>query len=249
VAARLRGIPVQRLAERAWQRVVARWPRLLGTLRAPARQRQTVDVAHWDASVSAGTPDTPAVDPAEALRALREEHSWRERRRAITLLAEARGDDVTEALVGAIRDPSAEVAVAAIDALAGHASPAGLAALQAVVDDVDGYFASVTRAAAIAGLAAAGGEAATPSITRAVRDLDAEVSLSAIAAIGEHLPHEAEAALVPVLQDRSGFFLPIVRLAAARALSQAGAVTTTLRDDLLTAEQDPSIRSALTPPS
>jgi hypothetical protein len=51
--------------------------------------------------------------------------------------------------------------------------------------------------------------------------------------------------LLPILEDQSGFFLPLVRLAAANALTRAGALGPDLAVQLLGAEQAQSVRRVL----
>jgi HEAT repeat protein len=174
---------------------------------------------------------------------LRDSGEWSERVQAARDLRSIRGDAVTQALLGALRDPSAEVATAAVSALGARAEPRVADALREVIVNREGYFASVTRAAAVTTVAAWRNEAEMKPVLDAVNDLDAEVSLSAIAAIANHVPHAAITGVLPVLQDRSGYFLPIVRLAAAHALVRVGAVFESLRAELLEGEPDPKVRA------
>jgi hypothetical protein len=56
-----------------------------------------------------------------------------------------------------------------------------------------------------------------------VRDIDAEVSMAAIDAVAQRAPQAvAIDCLLPVVVDETGFFLPVVRAAATRALERAG---------------------------
>jgi hypothetical protein len=139
-----------------------------------------------------------------------------------------------EALVRDLRDSNAETAAAAAIALAARAEPSleprCQQALLEVLENVDGFFHPLTRVAALQSLALRLSAAPTADelapLSRAVRDGDAEVSLAAIAAVASRAPAEvAIDTLVPVMLDTSGYFLPLVRDAASRALEHYGWLT------------------------
>ena len=79
----------------------------------------------------------------------------------------------------------------------------------------------------------------------AVRDVDAEVSVAAIRAVAEQAPQEASSILLPLLLDRSGYYLPEVRLAATAALDEAHALTPDVAGQLLAGESDSAVRRVL----
>ena len=81
----------------------------------------------------------------------------------------------------------------------------------------------------------------TPIVT-CIRDLDAEVSIAAIAVLADRNRAVAAEQLLPVLQDATGYFLPLVRLAAANALLRAGALDLELAQALLDREEPGPVR-------
>ena len=138
------------------------------------------------------------------------------------------------ALLRALRDPSAEVAASAAIALGAFAEPSlepqCRAALLEVLENRDGYFNPLTRVAALQALvqrlSTPPSAAELEPFLGTVRDLDAEVSMAAIAAVASHAPAQvAIDKLFPVALDDTGFFLPMVRNAAERALERAGLLT------------------------
>jgi hypothetical protein len=78
-----------------------------------------------------------------------------------------------------------------------------------------------------------------------VQDVDAEVSIAAILAISERLPELATSRLLSVLSDETSYFLPLVRLAAANALSRLGTLSNDARAYLLHKETDGDVRRVL----
>ena len=154
-------------------------------------------------------------------------------------------DGVVAGLVRALSDPSVEVAVAAIQALSTRNEPRIDSALLEVATSTDGYFSPVTRARAIDALAKRLAPSELGPIFDAVRDVDADVSVAAIAAIGENAPHAAGSVLLPLLRDCSGYYLPLVRLAATQALEHAGALTQDVAGQLLEDEGDADVRRVL----
>ena len=71
------------------------------------------------------------------------------------------------------------------------------------------------------------------------------MSLAAIAAITEHAPHAAADHILPLLEDRSGYYLPFVRLSAVNGLARAGALGHHDAVRLRRHEQDDAVRTAL----
>lgn len=236
---RVRALPaqVQRFGAAAWHRIAARWPALAELVREP-RARSQPSAAEPLRSLS--------VEAVDALVAqLMASSSWQTRAAAALSLAHVTSDGVVQALVRALRDPSVEVAVAAVDALAHHDDLLAEGELLAVLDNRDGYFSPVTRVAAISALARRLSLIHFGPVIAAVRDIDAEVSIAAVAVIAERMPGAAGTYLLPLLRDQSGYYLPIVRLAAASALEHAGVLHHDIACDLLHAESDPAVRRVL----
>jgi hypothetical protein len=195
----------QRFGNGMWLRITTRFPGLAELLEVPGH------------GVPSGVPAAAPTATAPQQVA-----------RSVGVPQQAR--DVS-ALVRALRDPSAEAAAAAAAALAapaaGDTEQVCRAALLDVLGNADGYFNPITRVAALQALlprfAAESGSATFIPLLRAVRDLDAEVSLAAIAAIAELAPPAlAIDTLLPIVLDDSGFFLPFVQHAAMSALERAG---------------------------
>lgn len=126
-----------------------------------------------------------------------------------------------------------------------RADPAANAALRDVLGNADGYFHSIVRAAAVTALARSLPPTGLHPVLEAVRDLDADVSMAALSAIGEHAPSLLLGHALIVLRDRSGYYLPPVRLAAARTLEQNGLLSAELAGELQPAEQDPVLLAVL----
>ncbi len=214
--------PAQRLGVSALQAAAARWPllaRLLGDLTtAPSAVNGAVV-----ASTAAVDPPFPATPPEPPRPAPSE----------------------TASLLAALRDPSAEAAARAAEALAQHRSEAVIAALQGVVDNKDSYYNATVRASAVRSLGRLlPPDQATP-ITGALGDIDAMVSLAAIATLAERDEGTSAGALMGVLEDRRGFYLPLTRQAAARALGRLHHYDRERLRGVLAAEYDDAVREAL----
>jgi hypothetical protein len=245
------GGQVQRLGERAWKRILKRWPALAPLVAEPVtravRQRRT-GAATPAPAVTAPTNGAAHHDEAAIdvlVLQLVAASTWQSRLAAAETLALQDGEGVFEALRHALRDPSVEVAVAAVEAIAQRQAPAARAALQAVVENRDGYFSPMTRVAAISALGPRLLDDELEPIIACVRDLDAEVSIAAIAVLADRKSASAATPLLPVLTDPSGYFLPVVRLAAANALAFAGALTPDLATQLLQHEQSEAVHHVL----
>lgn len=236
------GEEAQRFGGQAWKKITERWPALAELLREHNRVR-----ARYRPQRAAGTTSARSrPEQADALIAqLMAASSWQTRAGAALSLAHHAGDEVVSALLRALRDPSVEVAVAAVDALAGQRGDVATQGLLGVLQNPDGYFSPVTRVAAVSALAQRLGPEGFAPIIAAVRDIDAEVSIAAAAVITERMPAEAAAHLLPVLRDESGYYLPVVRLALANALERAGLLHGGVTRDLLASERDPAVRRVL----
>ncbi len=242
---------VQRFGTQAWVRVTARWP-ALGELLRPIAERVAPPNAVIDARVIA----VDGARPSSRARATREKISvlledlelaptWQERARAAARLARYRGPRVVDGLLDALHDPSAEVAVSALEALAEQEDARVDEAFVELLRNVEGCFGPVTRAAAVGALARRSGAAALPLLLEAVDDVDGEVSIAAIFAASQVAPEPAAARLVALLRDDTGYFLPGVRIAAARTLERSRTLRPTDARALLGAETDPDVREIL----
>ncbi len=87
-----------------------------------------------------------------------------------------------------------------------------------VLENREGYFSSETRASSVRALGTLLPADHGAPIAAAVADLDALVSLAAIAALAERDESTSAGALLGVLENRAGYYLPLTRQAAARAL-------------------------------
>jgi hypothetical protein len=238
-------VRVQRLGTQTWQRVLARWPALADLVGDGSEPRATpVSTAKLDAQDAPS--DAVLLSPELWLAQLRDQGAdWQVRSNAATALGQCQGAEVVTALIAALQDPSAEVAAAAASALALQDDARAVQALRQVLDNPDGHLSPITRAAALSGLADRLSGAELAPVLDAVRDQDAEVSIAAIAAIAERAPERSELHLLPVVRNEAGYFLPLVRLAATKALERTGVLGSPLAQELLGNESDSEIRFVL----
>jgi HEAT repeat protein len=153
---------------------------------------------------------------------------------------------VIAALCAALRDPSAEVAAEAADALRHHHDQEAIAALSSVVDNADGYFAGGVRAAAIRSLSAILPYGRGQPILAAVADADVEVSVAAIAGIVDRNEPGGGDALFAVLENPRGYYVSLTRSAAARGMRRLVTPPDAARlRALLESENDREVREAL----
>jgi len=135
--------------------------------------------------------------------------------------------------------------VEAVEALGHHHAPGAILALRAALDNRDGYFSPVTRAACARSLGALLPPDQGSPIAAAVADVDSTVSLAAIAALADRDEATSTAALMGVLEDRAGFYLPFTRQAAARALLRLRRWDEGRLRALLESEADATVRETL----
>jgi hypothetical protein len=241
------GVRVQRLGAQALRRVAARFPALaeLVNLREAQHQVAIGNTAQRVFTVRDTAQMEPLLPLGTLLDRLAHSPSWQERAGAAVDLARVDAADALEPLLHALQDPSAEVAAAAIDSLARFRDARVTTALSRVLRNREGYFSPITRAAAVQGLARGASDGQLGLVVEALADLDAEVSLAAIAALGEYAPGLAGAHILPIVEDRSGYFLPFVRLAAVKALVRADKLPHQVAVNLRRTEADLTVRSAL----
>jgi hypothetical protein len=224
--------PLQRLTERGIERLGARMPELLdllGRAPAPAKPRQTA----------------PSTASLETLLAQLGARDFRTRLKAVQALTHHPGESSTRALIAALRDRSVEVAVDAVHVLGSTAGASAHARLRDVLDNPEGYYHPLVRAAAVHALGKLG-STDSARIEQALRDGDAEVSIAAIAALSLAAPARASEALAAVIENADGFFLPITRLAAARGLARLPPLPSARNTQLSGAEGHAEVREVLT---
>jgi hypothetical protein len=235
------GSQAQRFGGKAWSRIAARWPALAELAR---EQHEVRRQRRPPRPVVTGVPaSSEAIDALIAQ--LMVATAWQARASAAMSLAHVTAEGVVPALVRALRDQSVEVAVAAAEALSNQYDDLAVGELLQVLENRDGYFSPVTRVAAITGLARRLDVARFDPVFAALRDIDAEVSIAAVAVIADRVPSKAGSLLLPVLCDKSGYYLPLVRLAVANALERSGALHAGVVGDLLLHEHDPSVQRVL----
>jgi HEAT repeat protein len=190
-----------------------RWPtvlELLGLAPEPTR----VSGAAKPAAASA-----PRVsDERVWLKKLQTDPEPQGRIRAVRAIAESVVPGITLALTTALRDQSAEVAAEAADALRHHPNESAISALRSVVENVDRYFSPGVRAAAIRTLSTILPKGEGDPIAAAIGDLDAEVSVAAIAAVVDRNESGSAETLLGVLENPKGYYVGLTRGAAARGL-------------------------------
>lgn len=151
----------------------------------------------------------------------------------------------TAALVAALRDHRAEVAVEAAEALERHPPELAAPALRDVLHNRDGYFSASTRAAAVHALGVLLPMGNGDAFAAAAADLDASVSVAAIAALVDRHERTSVDVLLRVLEDTRGFYVPLTRHAAARGLALLGPGDPRRVSALLQNESDAIVREAL----
>jgi HEAT repeat protein len=179
------------------------------------------------------------------LAQLRDASDYAERARAAMALSKTVDAETTAALVAALRDPSSEVAAQAAEALGNHRGDLASSALLGVVENRDGFFNPMTRASAVRALGALLPPNEGAPVVSAVADIDALVSLAAIAALAERDETASATALMGVLENHAGFYLPLTRQAAARALTRLRNYEPERLRRLLETESDGTVREAL----
>jgi hypothetical protein len=250
----LRRLPprVQQIGLRAMSPVMKRWPTvaaLLGlTLDEPGPpSSQVADSAIPARDTSPSSLRIAAASDVKAwLTALASSTEMAVRIKAVRALADRPLPSVTAALCAALRDPSAEVAGEAADALRHHRGSEAIAALSKVVENADGYFSGGVRAAAIRTLSGMLPHGRGQSIIAAVADPDAEVSVAAIAGVVDRNEPGGDDALFAVLENPRGYYVSLARGAAARGMRRLVTPPDPARlRALLESESDREIRDAL----
>jgi len=255
----------QQLATTALHAAAARWPQLSRLLNLfPVATPEPI-AAPAGASAPRGAsrdsearaplerpPQAPLAPPAPSqashrphLAQLRDASDYAERARAALALSKTVDAETTAALVAALRDPSSEVAAQAAEALGNHRGDVATSALESVLENRDGFFNPMTRASAVRALGVLLPPNQAAPVVSAVADIDALVSLAAIAALAERDETASAGALMGVLENRAGFYLPLTRQAAARALMRLQNYEPERLRRLLETEYDATVRETL----
>jgi hypothetical protein len=251
----------QQIATSALHAAATRWPqlsRLLGFLPASSNGPIAAPASTFRDTMADEAPPTLAHPPRTSappqppqaphrphLAQLRDASDYAERARAALALAKTVDPETTSALVAALRDPSSEVAAQAAEALGHHPGDQATTALQGVLENRDGFFNPMTRASAVRALGLLLPANHGFPVVSAVADVDALVSLAAIAALAERDENASADALMGVLENRAGFYLPLTRQAAARALSRLRNYEPERLRRLLETEYDSAVRESL----
>jgi epidermal growth factor receptor substrate 15 len=154
--------------------------------------------------------------------------------------------EIVADLIARLHNADADVAREAALALGATGSRAAVDELVSVLANADGFFHGVVRSAAAASLAQLKDCTAVPVLTHAVRDPMAEASAEAVRALATIGDERAVAPLAAVLRNADGFFLPVVRLAAAKALKtfDTSEARKALMETAANAGEDSVIRAA-----
>jgi HEAT repeat protein len=251
--------PAQRLGASALQAAAARWPLLSRLLGMVPPAPSAIDPVPFEPAAPRPPDEAPAASGnsrkaraaangrtrGEQLALLRGADDYAERAGAALALARVADPETTAALVTALRDRSAEVAAQAAEALAHHPGEVATAALRGVVENAEGYFSAPVRASAVRSLGVLLPPSEATAIAGALGDVEAIVSLAAIATLAERDAIESAGALIGLLEDRRGFYLPVTRQAAARALGRLRHYDRDRLRGVLAAEYDDVVRETL----
>jgi HEAT repeat protein len=237
---------VQSRGASAVQALARRWPRFAEIIGIATETRDAAPTARTVVTTDeVEGPSKLARTRTASLEALRGAADFVDRVGAARALAFTQDEETTAALAMALRDASAEVAVEAAEALGSHRGPSAVAALRAVLDNRDGYYSPVTRAASVRSLGALLPSGQATPIAGAVTDVDPVVSLAAIAALADRDEPASMDALSGVLENRAGYYLPLTRQAAARALLRLRRWDEERYRDLMENEADDDVRETL----
>jgi HEAT repeat protein len=147
-------------------------------------------------------------------------------------------------MLACLHDMDADIAREAATALGNSGNPAAVEPLIEIIQNTNGYFHSVVRSAAAAGLATLNDRRAVEALLNAVNDPITDPSTEAIRALAKLADPRAIAALVTVVRNETGFFAGSVRRAAVLGLAQLGGETakSVLREVAADENEDTVIR-------
>ena len=152
----------------------------------------------------------------------------------------------TQALIQSLNDPSADVACDAAIALGKAGEASAVEPLIAVMENADGFYHAVVRAAAATSLGQLGDTRAVPVLIASIRDWMAETSAETVRALALLGDTRAIEPLVGVVRNADGFYLSFVRRAAVLGLARLGGpeALQALREVVENYDEDPIIRQA-----
>jgi HEAT repeat protein len=230
-------VPAQRVARRGVQALVDRFPAIAELLELVPREKP---------QTKAPTPEIAKLaSEVPALLVQLRARGWEERVAAVQALSGRSEPEVCAGLIVALHDRSVEVAVSAATALGVFGGDQAREALAVVLRNADGYYAALTRAAAVSALGRTLASGEHDLLRVALTDGEVEVSIAAIAALIERSDPDTTFALTRILENPQHFFLPVTRLAAARGLSRLKKLDTATIHRLLEREADPAVQQAL----
>jgi len=163
-----------------------------------------------DISAKAVEPKLPPVVAASGASAAAAE----------TRIAAPATSSAAAALIAALRQSDADIARDAATSLGALSESAAVEPLIQVLNNVDGFYHAVVRAAAAASLGKLGDRRAVQPLIDSINDSLAEPSAEAIRALAAIGDSRAVSPLIDVVRNPNGFFLPIARRAAVVALSR-----------------------------
>lgn len=196
----------------------------------------------------ASATDVSHLDSPSLIEQARTDSGWQARRDAVRALASRREPEVGDALFSALADGAAEVAAAAVEALAAWAPASDERVTRALVETLSsehGFRDPLVRAMAAGALGGRLTRDEGEPLLDAVGDANAEVSVAAIAALAQGGFEGAEERLVGVLEEPTGFYVSITRHAAARGLALLESVDLDRIARIRLVEQDAEVRDAL----
>jgi HEAT repeat protein len=141
---------------------------------------------------------------------------------AVEALGRTANAAAAPALITALRDADADVAREAATSLGSVGSAVAVEPLLAVLNNRDGYFHCVVRAAASHSLGQLRDLRAVAPLLDAINDPITEVSAEAIRALASLADPRGIPALLQVVRNQHGYFLDVTRHAAILGLAKIG---------------------------
>ncbi len=150
------------------------------------------------------------------------------------------------ATILALRNSDADIARDAATELGRLGDRSAIETLTDVLANVDGYYHAVVRAAAAESLGVLADPRSVNALLMAITDPMVEVSSEAIRALAAIGDEHAVDAMIDVIRNRTGYFLPVARRTAVVALAKLGGARA--QAELLSIAQntfeEPAIRDA-----
>jgi len=149
-------------------------------------------------------------------------------------------------LINQLRDLDADVASDAATQLGALGEAFAVPALIQVVENSEGYYHSVVRAAASSSLGLLKDARAVDVLVIGTRDEMAEASAEAVRALASIGDARAVDSLVEIVRNTDGFYVPVVRLASVIALAKLGGAAAKAELAIVAANEseDPVVRQA-----